>query len=74
MRRGSQPTSEELLRGFGVPSRLSEDVEHDTVLIHRAPKIVLHASDPDELPLTMPFHILTYVNLFGCHGLNANKS
>ena len=49
-----QQPSEEPLRGFGVPSRLNEDVEYDTVLIHRAPKIVLHSSDPDEHLIEMP--------------------
>jgi hypothetical protein len=43
-----QQLSEESLRGFGVPAWLNEDVEHDAVLIHGAPKIMSHALDPNE--------------------------
>ena len=49
-----QQPSKEALRGFGVPPRLNEDVEHDPVLIHGAPKIVLHALDPDEHLIKVP--------------------
>jgi hypothetical protein len=43
-----QQPSKEALRGFGVPPWLNQDVEHNAVLIHGTPKIVLHALDPDE--------------------------
>src|ERR1700692_574317 len=43
-----QQPSKETFGCFGIPPRLNEDVEHDAVLIHGAPKIVLRALDPDE--------------------------
>ena len=49
-----QQTSEETFGSFGIPPWLSEDVEHDAVLIHGAPKIVLHALDPDEHLIQVP--------------------
>jgi hypothetical protein len=39
---------------FGIPPRLNEDVEHDAVLIHGTPKIVLHALDPDKHLVHVP--------------------
>ena len=48
-----QPAKEPFGR-FGVPPRLNEDVEHDAVLIHGAPKIMLHALDPNEHLVQMP--------------------
>jgi hypothetical protein len=43
-----QQPSKEALRGFGVSPWLNQDVEHNAVLIHGTPKIVLNALDPDE--------------------------
>jgi hypothetical protein len=42
-----QLPSEEALRGFGIPPWLNEDIEKHAVLIHGAPKIMLHTLDPD---------------------------
>src|SRR5580658_4763752 len=42
-----QPHEEALCR-IGIPPGLNEDVEHNTILIDSAPKIVLNALDPDE--------------------------
>ena len=49
-----QQSSEESFGGFGIPPRLNEDVEHDAVLIHGTPKIMLHALDPDEHLIKVP--------------------
>src|SRR3984885_12601126 len=49
-----QQAPEEALGGFGISALLNEDVEHNAVLIHAAPKIVLHALDPDEHLVQMP--------------------
>src|SRR6266851_6441821 len=43
-----QQPLEEALGSFGVTPFLNEDIEHNAVLIHGAPKIVLHPLDPDE--------------------------
>src|ERR1700704_2129055 len=48
-----QPTKE-AFGSFGIPPWLNEDVEHDTVLVDRAPKIMLHALDPDEHLIKVP--------------------
>lgn len=50
-----QQTSEETHRGFGVPPWLNEDVENDAVLVHGSPKKMLHAVDPDEHLVEVPF-------------------
>ena len=50
-----QQPSEETLCCFGIPPWLNEDVEHDAVLIHGAPQIVLHSPDPDEDFVEVPF-------------------
>src|ERR1700731_2241452 len=50
-----QQLSKESLCGCGVPAWLNEDFEHDAVLIHGAPKIVLHALDPNEHLVEVPF-------------------
>jgi hypothetical protein len=50
-----QKPSEETLRGLGVPSWLNQDVEHNAVLVHGAPKIMLHALDPNEHFIEIPF-------------------
>ena len=42
-----QQSSKETLCGLGISPRLNEDVEHDTVMIHRTPKIMLDALDPN---------------------------
>jgi hypothetical protein len=49
-----QQPSKESFGGFGIPPRLDEDVEHDAILIHRTPKIVLHALNPDEHLVEVP--------------------
>ena len=47
-------SSEETFGCFGITPRLNEDVEHDTVLIHGTPQIVLHALKPDEHLIEVP--------------------
>ena len=49
-----QQAPEEALGGIGISALLNEDVEHNAVLIHGAPKIVLHALDPDEHLVQVP--------------------
>ena len=49
-----QQPSKETFGCFGIPPRLNEDVEHDAVLIHGTPKIVLHALNPDEHLIKVP--------------------
>jgi hypothetical protein len=50
-----QRSSEATLGSVGITPILNQNVEHDAVLIHRAPEIVLHAPDSDadliEVPL-----------------------
>src|SRR5580765_8200631 len=43
-----QEAAKEALRGFGVPPGLNQDVEHNAVLLHRPPKIMLNSLDADE--------------------------
>ena len=43
-----QKPPEEALRGVAIAPSLNQDVEHNTILIDRAPKVLLHALDPDE--------------------------
>jgi hypothetical protein len=50
-----QQPPKESFGGFDIPSWLDEDVEHDAVLIHLAPKIMLYALDPDEHLVQVPF-------------------
>jgi hypothetical protein len=40
--------SEETLRGVAIATALNQDLEHDTVLVHRAPEVMKDAVDPDE--------------------------
>ena len=47
-------TSEETSGRIGVATFLNRDVEHDAILIHGAPKIVLHTVDPDEHFVEVP--------------------
>src|SRR6202011_823631 len=49
-----QQSSKKSFGGFGIPPWLNEVVEHDAVLIHRAPKIMLHALDSDEHLIKVP--------------------
>jgi len=49
-----QQPSKEALRGFAIPPRLNENVEHNAVLIHGLPKIVLHSLNPDEYLVEVP--------------------
>jgi hypothetical protein len=46
-----QQPAKEVLRGFAIPPWLNEDVEHNAVLVHGTPKIMLSALDPDENPI-----------------------
>ena len=50
-----QQLSEEALGGFGIPPGMNEDVQHDAILIHGTPEIVLHTLDPDEDLVEVPF-------------------
>jgi len=50
-----QQPSEEALGGVGIAPVLNKDVEHNTILIHGTPKVVLHALDPDEYLVEVPF-------------------
>ena len=43
-----QQLSEKALGSIGIAPVLNEDVEHNAVLIHGTPEIVLRALDPDE--------------------------
>ena len=45
----------EPLRSAGVSSTLDQDVEHETILIDRAPKPMLLAGDRDDDLIQMPF-------------------
>ena len=49
-----QQSPEEALGSIGVAPVLNKDVEHNTVLIHGTPEIVLHALDPDEHLVKVP--------------------
>jgi hypothetical protein len=49
-----QQAPEEALGGFGISALLNEDVEHNAVLIHAAPKIMPYALDPDEHLVQVP--------------------
>jgi hypothetical protein len=48
-----QPSKESFGR-FCIPPWLHKDVEHDAVLIHGTPQIMLHAPDPDEHLIKVP--------------------
>jgi len=47
--------SEETLRGFAIATALNQDIEHDTVLVHRAPEVMKNAVDPNEHFIEIPF-------------------
>ena len=49
-----QQPPEETLGRFGVATFLNQDVEHNAILIHGAPEIVLHTLDPDEHLVHVP--------------------
>src|SRR4030088_2296983 len=49
-----QQPPEKAFGGFGIPPWLNEDVEHDAVLIHGTPKIMLHSLNPDEYLVEVP--------------------
>ena len=57
-----QQSSEETLGSVGITPILNQNVEHDSVLIHRAPEIVL-LRDYREMPVTLR-----------CRGLARNRS
>jgi hypothetical protein len=50
-----QQPLEETLRRLRVAAALNEDVEHDAVLIHGTPEIMLLALDPDEHLVQVPY-------------------
>src|ERR1700681_1533864 len=43
-----QQSSEKPFGSLAISPSLNKEVEHDAVLIHGAPQIMLHAQDPDE--------------------------
>ena len=49
-----QQPSKKSFGGFGIPPWLNEYVEYNAVLIHRTPKVMLHALDPDEHLIKVP--------------------
>jgi len=49
-----QQPSEKPFGRLAISPRLNKDVQHDTVLIHGTPKIMLHALDPDEHLVHVP--------------------
>jgi hypothetical protein len=49
-----QPSPKEPLGRVGISPWLSENVEHNTVLIHGTPKIMLYSADPDEHLIEIP--------------------
>ena len=49
-----QQSLEEPFRGGPITSGLNQDVEHNAILIDRAPEIVLHALDPNEHLIEIP--------------------
>ena len=51
---GFEELPHEPLRSAGVSSTLDQDVEHETILIDRAPKPVLLAGDRDDDLIHMP--------------------
>jgi len=50
-----QKPPEESLRGPGITADLNEEVDYNPVLIDGAREIVLHALDPDEEFVHVPF-------------------
>ena len=50
-----QQPPEEALGSFGIAPVLNKDVQHDAILIHGTPEIVLHTLDPDEDLVEVPF-------------------
>jgi hypothetical protein len=50
-----QQPSEEALCGVGIAPGLNEDVEDNTILIDGAPEIMLHALNPDDDFVDVPF-------------------
>jgi hypothetical protein len=49
-----QQPSEKPFGRLAISPWLNEDVEHDAVLIHGTPQIMLHALDPDEHLIHVP--------------------
>jgi hypothetical protein len=52
-----QQPREEALCSIGITPSLNEDIEHNAVLIDCRPEIVLHAPDPDEDLVHVPFAV-----------------
>jgi hypothetical protein len=49
-----QQPAKEAFGGFAIPPLLHKDVEHHTILINRAPEIMLHALDANEHLIHVP--------------------
>jgi hypothetical protein len=49
-----QQPPEEARGSSGITPALNKDVEHNAVLIHGTPELVLHALDPDEYLVEIP--------------------
>ena len=49
-----QQSAKEALGGFGIPPRLHENVEYNTILIHGAPEEVLHPLDANKYLVHVP--------------------
>ena len=49
-----QQTLEEPLGGFPITPLLDQNIEHDTILIHGTPQIMLNTLDPDEHLVEVP--------------------
>ena len=45
---------EESFGGVRIPSRLNENIEHDAILVHRPPKVILYALDANEHLVHIP--------------------
>ena len=50
-----QQVLEEALGGFRIAPFLNQDIQYNTILINSAPEIVLHALDPNEHLVQVPF-------------------
>jgi hypothetical protein len=53
--RSDEQPSEETLRRLAIATALNQDIKHDTMLVHGAPKIMKDTVDPDEHFIEKPF-------------------
>ena len=53
--KSNEQPSEETLRRLAIATALNQHIEHDTVLVHGAPKILNDTVDPDEHFIEKPF-------------------